>query len=122
MKKKVEVSTFAPPDAKPVLAVSSLSFHDTHGNEVKHGSIITIERNYNYHHLNDQKALVKWNKEEGMFQYILCEKLKTYQQAGGDDFYGISSFKVCGCASCMDLNGQNIGNMYVCPDCSRVVH
>ena len=116
-----DLKNITPTDAKPVLAVSSLSFHDTHGNEVKHGSIITIERNYNYHHLNGQKALVKWNKEEGMFQYILCEKLKTYQQAGGDDFYGISSFKVCGCASCMDLNGQNIGNMYVCPDCSRVV-
>ena len=119
--KKVENVYGYPPDAKPVLAVSSLSFTDTHGNEVKHGSVIEIESNYNFGWINGKKALVKWNKKVGLFEYVLLDRIKTYPEASGDNFHGIHSFKVVGCSDCTDLNGQNIGNMYICQHCGRSV-
>lgn len=122
MKKKIKYNIYAPSDATPILSISSLSFKDTYGNEVKHGSIIIIEKNCNYQHINNKKALIKWNKEFGMFRYILCEDLKKYDKSFGNDFYGIRSFVVCGCASCMDLDGKNIGNTYVCQYCERIVN
>lgn len=65
-------------------------FFDSYGNEVTHGTKIIIEHNYNYRHLNNKEAIVKWDKKHGMYKYNLLDDLKGF----GDNFYGIHKFKV----------------------------
>jgi hypothetical protein len=66
-------------------------FCDSYGNEVNHGTAITIEANYNYPHINNRPAVVEWDKEKGMYKYRLtdgsCFSILS-------DFHGISKFRV----------------------------
>ena len=72
-------------------SVVDTRFEDSYGNRVMHGTKIIIESNYNYQHFNNREALVEWNSEKGMYQFIFTFDIKFKSR---HDFYGIHKFKV----------------------------
>lgn len=67
-------------------------FFDSYGNQVKHGTEITIESNYNNVEHNNRPAVVEWDKAHGMYTFRFIDGLKKI--ALGRDFCGIIKFKV----------------------------
>lgn len=75
-------------------SVTDGQFKDTYGNVVKHGDKILIEHNYNYQHFNNREALVEWNPQKGMYNYVFIDDTRFKSR---NDFYGVYSFKLIHC-------------------------
>lgn len=86
---KIKTWEVAPIDT----SINDKQFLDSYGVEVKHGSMIMIESNYNYQHFNNRPAVVEWNSEKGMYTFRFTDGKCI---GLNHDFHGIHKFKVTG--------------------------
>lgn len=88
---RTKVIKLPPLDEYDLNVVEDGQFIDSYGSVVKHGDRIIIEHNYNYQHHNNREALVEWNPQKGMYNYVFVDDTRFKSR---NDFYGIHSFKL----------------------------
>lgn len=81
---------YIPLEVKDLKPCVDGQFTDSYGNVVKHGSRIIIESTYSFIYMDGKEALVEWDGNKGMYNYVLVDDwLKSR-----DNFHGIHKFRV----------------------------
>lgn len=70
--------------------MSDAKFFDSYGTEVKDGTKILIEQNYNFRHFNNREAIVMWDQRVGMYRFKFIGEYLDH------NFYGIAKFRAIG--------------------------